>query len=183
MADANTPPELPSHVEESVWSIARIHAEHHQNATPLQRAVNRVTAFLGHPRFIAVLTVVLIGWITLNSLAAPLGRRPIDPPPFSWLQGAISLVSFYMVVLILATQRHADQLAERRDQLTLELVVMSEQKVAKVIQLLEEFRRDNPLVHDRVDREADAMAQPADPPSVLDVIRQTHAEVEKVVDP
>ena len=44
---------------------------------------------------------------------------------------------------------------------------MSEQKTAKVIQLLEESRRDNPLIRDRVDQEAEAMAQPADPQSVL----------------
>jgi uncharacterized membrane protein len=58
----------------------------------------------------------------------------------------------------------------------LELTILSEQKTAKVIQLLEEFRRDNPLIHDRVDQEADVMAQPADPQSVLDAIKETRAE-------
>jgi hypothetical protein len=36
-------------------------------------------------------------------------------------------------------------------------------------------RRDNPLIHDRVDREAEVMAQPANPQSVLDAIKETHA--------
>jgi hypothetical protein len=49
-----------------------------------------------------------------------------------------------------------------------------------VIQLLEESRRDNPLIRDRVDQEAEAMAQPADPKSVLDAIRETHAEAEQI---
>ena len=47
-----------------------------------------------------------------------------------------------MVVLILATQRREYQLAQLREQLTLELAILSEQKTAKVIQLLEESRRD-----------------------------------------
>jgi hypothetical protein len=50
MADSNVPlPLLPAYIEETIRSIARLHAEHHQNATPLQRAVDRITALLGHP--------------------------------------------------------------------------------------------------------------------------------------
>jgi uncharacterized membrane protein len=93
---------------------------------------------------------------------------------------AVSLVLLYLVVVILATQRREYQLAQLREQLTLELAILSEQKTAKVIQLLEESRRDNPLIRDRVDQEADAMAQPADPQSVLDAIKETHAEPEQI---
>src|ERR1700731_3718548 len=93
MAGINAPlPLLPAHIEETIRSIARLHAEHHQNATPLQRAVDRITALLGRPRFIGVLTALAVGWISLNLLAAALGYRPIDPPPFSGLGGAVSLV-------------------------------------------------------------------------------------------
>ena len=70
-------------------------------------------------------------------------------------------------------------LTQHRELLTLELAILSEQKTAKVIQLLEEVRRDNPLIHDRVDREAEVMAQPADPQSVLDAIKETHAAAEQ----
>ena len=85
-----------------------------------------------------------------------------------------------MVILILATQQREYQLAQLREQLTLELAILSEQKTAKVIQLLEESRRDNPLIRDRVDQEAEAMAQPADPQSVLDAIKEIHAEAEQI---
>jgi uncharacterized membrane protein len=180
VADANVPPILSAHIEETIRSIAQLHAEHHENATPLQRTVDRMTALLGRTRFIAVLTVIVAGWIGLNLLAASLGYRPIDPPPFSWLGGAVSLVSLYMVVLILATQQRDDQLAQHRELLILELAILSEQKTAKVIQLLEEFRRDNPMIRDRVDYEAEAMAQPADPQSVLAAIKETHAKTEQV---
>jgi uncharacterized membrane protein len=184
MADTNAPPPiLPTHIEETIQSITRLHAEHAQNATPLQRTVDRMTALLGRPQFIGVLTVIVAGWIGLNLLAAALGYRPIDPPPFPWLGGAVSLLSLYMVVLILATQRHEDQLAQHREDLSLELLILSEQKTAKVIQLLEESRRDNPLIRNRVDQEADTMAQPADPSSVLDAIKEIHAEVGQVSGP
>ena len=95
MADPNVP--LPLHIEETIRSIARLHAEHHQNTTPLQRAVDRSTAFAARPRFIGILTIIAAAWISLNLLTAALGYRPIDPPPFSGLEGALSLVSLYMV--------------------------------------------------------------------------------------
>jgi uncharacterized membrane protein len=79
----------------------------------------------------------------------------------------------------LSTQRREYQLAQLREQHTLELAILSEQKTAKVIQLLEQSRRDNPLIRNRVDQEAEAMAQPADPQSVLHAIKETHAEAEQ----
>lgn len=176
MPDTNIPsPILPAHIDETIRSIAQLHIEHHESATRLQRAVDRLTASLGHGRFIGVLTGIVAGWIGLNLAAAPLGYRPIDPPPFTWLWGVVSLASLYMV-LILATQRREDQLAQHRELLILELGILSEQKTAKVIELLEESRRDSPLIRDRIDQEANAMAQPSDPQSVLDAIKETHAK-------
>jgi uncharacterized membrane protein len=177
MADANIPPlALPDHIEETIRSIDRLHAEHRRDATPLQRAVDRMTTLLARPGFVGVVTAIVVCWVGVNLLAAALGHRAIDPPPFSGLAGAVSLASLYMVVLILATQRREDQLAQHREQLLLELALLSEQKTAKVIELLEEFRRDSPLIHDRVDRQADSMAQPADPQQMLDAIKVIRAE-------
>ena len=79
-----------------------------------------------------MLTAIAAGWISVNLLAAALGYHPIDPPPFPGLGLAVSLVSLYIVVLILATQRREYQLAQLREQLTLELAIISEQKTAKV---------------------------------------------------
>jgi uncharacterized membrane protein len=181
VADTNVPPPiLPMHIAETIAAITRLHAEHHQNATLLQRAVDRMTALLGRPGFIGLLTVIVVGWMSLNLLATALRYRPIDPPPFSGLGGAVSLVSLYLVVLILATQRHEDRLAQHREHLILELAILSEQKTAKVIELLEELRRDNPAICNRVDQEADAMAQPVNPQRVLDAIKEIHAEAAQI---
>jgi uncharacterized membrane protein len=97
----------------------------------------------------------------------------IDPPPFPWLQGAISLFSLLVVMLVLVAQKHEDELNVHRDTLTLELAILSEHKIAKVIQLLEELRRDTPQVQDRVDPQAQQMAQPADAGSVLAAVRDS----------
>ena len=100
-----------------------------------------------------------------------LGLQAIDAPAFLWLQGAANLFSLFLVMLVLVAQKHEDELNARRDTLTLELAILSEHKIAKVIQLLEELRRDSPHVQDRVGQQAEQMAEPADAGSVLAATR------------
>jgi uncharacterized membrane protein len=166
-------PILPAHIEETIRAIAKLHADHHQEAGTLQRIVERLTAWIGRPRFIAALTAVVVLWITSNLLVGFFGSRPWDPPPFNWLEGGLGLLALYVTVLILTTQRRDDQLAGYREQLTLELAILSEQKSAKIIALLEEQRRDHPHLENRVDTEAAAMAVAADPQTVLDAIKES----------
>ncbi len=176
-------PILPAHIEGTIQSIARLHAEHHQASTRLQRMVDRMTGLVGQPRFIGALTCLIMLWIGGNLLLAWMGGPAPDPPPFVWFDGLVGLAALYIALLILTTQRRADQLAQHREQLTLELAILNEQKTAKVIELLEEMRRDNPNLRDRVDREAAAMAVPADPQAVLDAIKVSHAEAELLEGP
>jgi uncharacterized membrane protein len=80
-----------------------------------------------------------------------------------------------LTVLILATQRRENELASHHEHLTLELAILSEQKSAKIIALLEELRQDHPDIHDRIDREAAALSEPTDAQSVLETIKKRSA--------
>jgi uncharacterized membrane protein len=66
--------------------------------------------------------------------------------------------------------------------MTLELTILTEQKVAKIIELVEELRRDSPQVRDRVDSEARDMATKADPHAVLGAIDETNREMRATID-
>jgi hypothetical protein len=63
------------------------------------------------------------------------------------------------------------------DQLILELAILNDQKTSKIIELLEEARRDNPAIVDRVDPEASAMSSPSDTHAVLDAIKVVHEDI------
>jgi uncharacterized membrane protein len=181
LSESNAPPPISRiHLGETILALARLHDEHRSNATRYDRIVERATSLLGRPSFIVALTVFVVAWMGLNGLASALGYRPFDPPPFAWLAYFASLASLYLVVVILTTQRREDLLVRHRELLTLELAILAEQKSAKAIALLEELRRDSPSVHDRVDRQADEMAQPADPQTVVDAIKETRTEAARV---
>jgi uncharacterized membrane protein len=161
----------PTHIEHTVEAIARLRAEHDQRASPLQRTLERLTARAGSPGFVVFLTILVAFWIGLNCVLLALGKTPIDEPPFYWMQGAVALAALYMTVFILTTQRRENELASRHEQLTLELAMLSEQKAAKIISLLEELRQDHPEIRDRVDKEAAAMSSPADSRSILEALK------------
>jgi uncharacterized membrane protein len=167
-------PILPAHIETTVQAIAEVHLQHQRGAAPLQRAVDKVTSVVARPRFIMAMTLVIVAWVAVNLTLAVQGQRPFDAPPFQWLQDLGTGVALYITVLILITQRRENLLADRREQLTLELAILSEQKTAKIIQLLEEMRRELPGLDNRIDIEAEEMSRPADPQAVLDAIAKTH---------
>jgi uncharacterized membrane protein len=173
MNDNSSESNFPAHVDQAVRSVTQLHSDHHGRATTLQRAVNRFTAVMGRPWFISLVGFCVAAWIVANLIAARLGVEAIDPPPFPWLEVAATLFSLFVVMLVLVAQTHEDELNAHRDTLTLELAILSEHKIAKVIQLLEELRRDSPHVQDRVDPQAEQMAEPADAGSVLAAARAT----------
>ena len=173
MTSAADTPILPAHIETTIQAIARLHAEHHEGATPLERILERTTALAAQPGFVGLLAALVIGWTLLNVGLEAAGRAALDKPPFFWMQGFIALAALCMTTLILITQRRDDKLTSLREQLSLELAILSEQKSAKIIQLLEEMRRDDPHIHDREDHEAAAMSAPSDPQTVLGAIRDT----------
>ncbi len=176
MIDDEIPTELPLHSGETIEAIARLHAEHHASATFYQRAVHNVISLLTRPLFLAALTLLLSAWVLGNGVLWFLGFQAPDPPPYQGLSCLIAVASLYFVVLVLTAQRRDESLGRRRELLTLELAILSDQKTTKLISLLEELRRDTPAVQDRVDEQAEAMARHADPQTILEAIKEARSE-------
>lgn len=166
--------ELPSHIQSTIETIAGLHSEHHSRATALQRFTESLTAAAGRSAFVAWLTVAIGGWVLINLLLVLFGQAPVDPPPFAWLEIAVSLAAFYTTVLILSTQRRDDELSNHREQLALQHAILSDQKAAKIIELLERLRQDHPSIEDRIDHQAREMATPADAKAMSDAIKSSH---------
>lgn len=173
MSDEGPPRDRPAHVEESVRTLADLHDEHYERLPPLGRALDALTAHAGRPGFVISLVALTVGWIAFNLAMRATGHRPLDPPPFAYLQAVATLFALAMTCLILSTQRREDLLSTRREQLTLELSLLAEQKASKAIQLLEELRRDSPAVQDRRDDDAENLSSPSDARMILDAIQET----------
>jgi len=170
-------PPLSRHIAETVQAVVQLHADHRLRSTRVEKVVDRWTAALGRPSSIIWLVCVVTFWVGMNLLLRHVGYVTIDRPPFPWLNNALAVSGLVVLILILSTQRRADQLADVREQITLELASLTERKVAKVIDLIEELRRDSPHLTDRVDHEAREMAERKHPGEMLGVIKETHEEI------
>jgi uncharacterized membrane protein len=169
-------PVAPPHVEETVAAIAELHAAHYREAGALQRFVSAATAAVSRPRTLAVIAVALAAWLVINLGLPAFGQPAPDPFPFHILAAVASTLDLFLAAMILVAQRHEDELADRRDQLTLEIAILSEQKTAKIIALLEAFRRNDPHQSDARDEAAEALAEPSDPHAVLGAIEAAHGQ-------
>ena len=151
---------------------SQIRNEHKKETSSLQQGIDRLTALVGRPEFVALLAVAIVLWVAVNLLLPFLHSKPWDTHNFAGLQLVLATGAIFVAVLILTTQRRADQLANHRNQLTLELVIMIEKKIAKIIELIEEQRRDSANIIDRVDGEAATMSTPSDTNAVLKAIKE-----------
>lgn len=148
--------------------LLELRAEYEREATALDRLFARATYLLGSPMVSIAIAVLAAVWMFGNRMAPRFGWRPLDPPPFEALQAFGAVAALVVATMILAGQRREDEAERRRSQLTLHLAAQSEHKIAKLIALLEEQRRHNPLLPDRHDPEAERMAQPSEPRDVMD---------------
>ena len=164
---------LPNHVESTVQAVASLHAEHETSANRSERLVAKIAGGLGRPIASLTLLGLAIAWMGLNVMLVTLHLTAFDRPPFNWLNLFVSLGAALMTLVILASQCRTEILANRRSQLGLQLAFISDHKQAKIIALLEELRRDDPLIKDRPDRQAQAMTEATDSKGMLAAIEET----------
>ncbi len=166
---------LPESISKNIETIIALHRRSEKDVPQHQRVVETVTAFFGRPAFLYSIVVGIILWVTPNILPRRLGIPRFDPLPFPWLQFSLTVGSLLVTTGVLIKQERQEKLAEQRAQLSLQLNLLSEQKIAKLIGLLEELRQDIPNVKNRSDPEAEMMKSPTDPNAIIDVLEETLA--------
>jgi len=150
-------------VEEHARTIAEIHHDAQEGLGAHQRGIERLTTWLGRPRALYFIVAALGGWTAVNSLWS----RAWDPPPFPLLQGIVTALGLLTAMMVLITQNRLARHSERRAQLDLHISLLSEQRTAKLVQLVQQLRHDLPSVKDREDPEAEALQSRSDPREVL----------------
>jgi uncharacterized membrane protein len=160
-------PELNDLVEQNLEAVVRHHMEAERNVDYHQRSIEKIMATIGRPHFLYTMIAIIGSWILLQYILRFLGGPVFDPAPFSWLQGLISFSALCVSVMVLITQNRQEIMHERRRHLDLQVTLLTEQEVTKIIRLLEELRRDSPFISNRVDPEVEAMQQDLNPHHVM----------------
>ncbi len=155
----------------------RINAERKVNYH--QRLIEKAASALGRPFAVYVVLLIIVVWVIINVYHRLLNIPLFDSPPFAWLQDIVSVSALFMTIIVLVTQNRQEKFTEQRRHLDLQITLLTERKVSKIIELLEDLRRDLPSVKNRVDAEAEAMQEPVDPHTALTALTHTLEEATK----
>ena len=154
-------------ISQNIEAVLGFYAREEEKISASQRLSERVSDFIGQPLFIVLVLVVVTLWIIATVALRRYGILDFDPPPFFWLQGIVGLGAMLIATAVLSKQNRLAKLAEQRAHLELKVTLLTEQKVAKLIELLEELRRDLPNVPDRHDAAAVALKESMNADEVL----------------
>lgn len=171
--------ELTDILDQDIEAIVAMRMTAERKVSRHQRAIERVTTTLGRPLAIYIVLLFIALWVLISIFYHVLGLTAFDTPPFPWLQDIVSVSALLMTLIVLATQNRQAKLAEQRRHLDLQINLLTERKVSKVIAMLAELREDLPLVRNRLDPEAEAMQEPVDPHTALSSLNQTLQETAK----
>ncbi len=161
---------------ETIVSL-RMHAE--RKVSRHQRVIEKITSALGRPFSVYFILAFILFWILVNISHSYLGLPFYDTPPFPWMQDIASVAALLLTVIILTTQNRQAKLSEQRRHLDLQINLLTERKVSKVIEMLDALRLDLPSVHNNFDPEAQVMKEPVDPHTALTALNNTLKEATK----
>lgn len=126
--------------------------------------------------------VVVALWIAANLAAPHFARKPIDPAPFSMIEGFVTLNGFLVTTAVLIRQNRMAKMAERHAHLDLQVNLMTDEKASKILTLLEQLQADlgkqgphDPDMHD--------LKQPIDAEAMLHAIETKHDSLRAGGDP
>jgi uncharacterized membrane protein len=171
-----SPHSLSDAVKDNIDSVAAFYEREEAKISGSQSAIEKISCRFGSPVYFGSFVLLVVLWIVGNLVVKHLGLYPVDPAPFFWLQGFCGLNSVLITIAVLIRQNRMSRLEASRAHLNLQVNLLAEQKTTKLIQLMEELRRDLPNVRNRHDAEVETMQMQTNPHAMLDAIEAQKVE-------
>ncbi|HTH80198.1 MAG TPA: DUF1003 domain-containing protein [Ramlibacter sp.] len=119
---------------ENVEAMRRLEEAQERRRTPADRVAAGIARFCGSMVFVWIHVALFAGWIGYNTVP---WFRAFDPYPFTFLTLVVSLEAIFLSTFILISQNYDMRISERRNQLDLQINLLSEQENTKMLQVLE----------------------------------------------
>jgi uncharacterized membrane protein len=177
MAHGSNAPELPELagvVERNIRTLLEQRREHERRRSLDERIADAVTYFAGSMRFVYLHVVVFGLWIAIN-----LGWLPVRPfdPTFVVLAMAASVEAIFLSTFVLISQNRMAALADKRADLDLQISLLAEHEISRVIALLTVIAERMDIEQAR-DPELAELARDVEPQRVMERIAE-HEDAEE----
>jgi uncharacterized membrane protein len=126
-----TPPSFTQgHVQQHIDLIARHEQEFLARRTRSEKVADRMAAFIGSLAYVLLHVVIFLVWIVWNTLS---GLPRFDPFPFPVLDVCFAFEAILVASFILMRQSRMSRRSEERDQLMLQVLLLSEREITAVL--------------------------------------------------
>ena len=163
-----TPEGLNSLLLRNIERLREVHAQEAAAASLQERVAGSITRFAGSVRFVYVHGALYGLWIAAN--LGWLGIAPWDPS-FVVLAMIASVEAIFLSTFILISQNRMAAEADRRAELDLQVSLLAEHEVTKLVQLVSEIARRLDIP-ETSSPETDEMKQTVAPEAVLEAIQR-----------
>ena len=154
---------------ENVRAMHKLEQLSSEQRTLADRIAEFVAKFCGSITFVWIHAVLFAAWIVWNVLP---GVWHFDPYPFTFLTLCVSLEAIFLSSFILISQNYEMRIADRRNQLDLQINLLSEQENTKMLRMLDGIARKLGVTHED-DPEISALEQATRPETLARQIDKT----------
>lgn len=135
-----------------------------------ERIADAITDFSGRMYFVYFHVVWFAVWIIINM--GYFGIKPFDPYPFGLLTMIVSLEAIFLSTFVLISQNRLSAESERRADLDLQIGLLAEHELTRVLRMLDEIQDKMGIENDH-DKELQDLEKNVHPEDVL-------AEIDRV---
>jgi uncharacterized membrane protein len=157
-------------IEQNIQTIIKSRRAAADQRTSEERLADAVTAFSGRMYFVYFHIVWFGIWILIN--VGYFGIKPFDPYPFGLLTMIVSLEAIFLATFVLISQNRLSAEADRRADLDLQIGLLAEHELTRVLKMLDEIQ-DKMGIENDADRELQDLEKNVHPEDVL-------AEIERM---
>lgn len=120
------------HVQEHIELIARHESEFLAHRTSSEKIADRIAGFVGSLKYVLLHFVLAGAWILWNTLEISRTHR-FDPFPYPLLDLVLAFEAIVVASFILIRQQRIGRRSEEREQLMLQILLLSEREVTAVL--------------------------------------------------
>jgi uncharacterized membrane protein len=166
------PSHTQGHVQEHIELIARHEEEFLARRTRSEKVADRIAAVIGSLKYIGFHVVLFACWVLWNTLPVK-QLNHFDPAPFPLLDMVFAFEAILVASFILMRQSRMSRRSEERDQLMLQVLLLSEREITAVLGMERQIAERMGLHKIAQDQEIHQLSQQTSIDEVAQIIQES----------
>lgn len=163
---------VPGHLQEHIDLIARHEQEFLAQRTKAERLGDSAASFIGSLPYVGAHIVIFFSWVGWNVLPMA-GLARFDPFPFPLLDVLFAFEAILVASFILMRQSRMARRAEERDQLMLQVLLLTEREITAVLGVDRKMAQTMGLHQVASDEEVTILSKQTSIDEVAQILRDT----------